>query len=125
VCYNGPIEMGEALVEPLRRVGSPIADLLRPMTYLEVQSLIDPLYPPGLCQYWKSSFVEELSDEAIETIIEHFARVSSPLSLVILDQLGGEVGRVGAEESAFGHREAAHDFLSPLRTEARRLRAAG
>jgi hypothetical protein len=57
LCHNGPIDMGEAVMEPLRQVGSPIADLVRPMTYLEVQSLIDPLYPPGLCQYWKSSFV--------------------------------------------------------------------
>ena len=112
LCYNGPIDMGEAVVEPLRRVGSPIGDLVRPMTYLEVQSsLIDPFFPPGLCQYWKSSFVQELSDEAIDTIIEHFARVSSPLTLVILDQLGGAVARVGAEESAFGSREAAHDIL--------------
>jgi Berberine and berberine like len=82
-----------------------------PMTYLEVQSLIDPLYPPGLCQYWKSNFVQELSDEAIDMIIEHFASVSSPLTVVILDQLGGAVGRVEADETAFGHREAAHDFL--------------
>jgi hypothetical protein len=51
------------------------------MTYLEVQSLIDPLYPPGLFQYWKSNFVQELSDEALDTIIEHFASVSSPLTL--------------------------------------------
>ncbi|MGH3101423.1 MAG: FAD-binding oxidoreductase, partial [Thermoleophilia bacterium] len=109
LCYNGPIDMGEAVVEPLRGVGSPIADLVRPMTYLEVQSLIDPLYPPGLCQYWKSNFVQELSDEAIDTIIEHFASVSSPLTLVILDQLGGAMGRVGADETAFGYREAAHD----------------
>jgi hypothetical protein len=81
------------------------------MTYLEVQSLIDPLYPPGLCQYWKSSFLEELSDEATDTIIDHFASVSSPLTIVILDQLGGAVGRVGADETAFGYRKAAHDLL--------------
>jgi FAD/FMN-containing dehydrogenase len=111
LCYNGPIDMGEAVVEPLRRVGPPIADLVRPMTSLEVQSLIDPLYPPGLCQYWKSNFLQELSDEAIDTIIEHFASVSSPLTLVILDQLGGAVARVGADETAFGYREAAHDIL--------------
>jgi FAD/FMN-containing dehydrogenase len=111
LCYDGPIDMGEAVVEPLRGVGQPMADLVHPMTYLEVQSLIDPLYPPGLCQYWKSNFVQELSDEAIDMIIEHFASVSSPLTVVILDQLGGAVGRVEADETAFGHREAAHDFL--------------
>jgi Berberine and berberine like len=111
LCYNGPIDMGEAVVEPLRRVGPPVGDFVRPMTYLEVQSLIDPLFPPGLCQYWKSNFLQELSEEAIDTIIDHFASVSSPLTLVLLDQLGGAVDRVGAEETAFGYREAAHDFL--------------
>jgi hypothetical protein len=80
LCYNGPIDMGEAVVQPLRRVGPPIADLVRPMTYLEVRSPIDPLYPPGLCQYWKSNFLQEFSDEAIDTIIDHFASVSAPLT---------------------------------------------
>jgi hypothetical protein len=68
LCYNGPLDAGEAVVQPLRQIGTAIADLVRPMTYLEVQSLIDPLYPPGLCQYWKSSFLQELGDEAIDTI---------------------------------------------------------
>src|SRR3712207_3810936 len=111
LCYNGPIDMGEAVVEPFRRVGPPVVDLVRPMTYLEVQSPIDPLYPPGLCQYWKSNFLRELSDEAIDTIIDHFVSVPFPLTIVILDQLGGAVGHVGADETAFGYREAAHDFL--------------
>ena len=77
LCYNGPLDAGEAVVQPLRQIGPPVADLVRPMTYLEVQSLIDPLYPPGLCQ-WKSSFLQELGDEAIDTIIDHFAGVTSP-----------------------------------------------
>ena len=111
LCYNGPLDAGEAVVQPLRQIGPPIADLVRPMTYQEVQSLIDPLYPPGLCQYWKSSFLQELGDEAIDTIIDHFASVTSPLTIVIVDQLGGAVGRVGADETAFGYRKAAHDLL--------------
>jgi FAD/FMN-containing dehydrogenase len=111
LCYNGPLDAGEAVVQPLRQIGPPVADLVRPMTYLEVQSLIDPLYPPGLCQYWKSSFLQELGDEAIDTIIDHFAGVTSPLTIVILDQLGGAVGRVGADETSFGYRKAAHDLL--------------
>jgi FAD/FMN-containing dehydrogenase len=111
LCYNGPIEKGEEVVEPLRRFGPPIADLVRPMEYREVQTLVDPLYPPGLCQYWKSNFLQGLGDDAIDTILAHFATVSSPLTAVVIEHLGGAVGRVGPDETAFGHREAAYDLL--------------
>jgi FAD/FMN-containing dehydrogenase len=111
LCYSGPIEAAEAVVQPLRRFGPPMADLVRPMAYREVQMLIDPLYPPGLCQYWKSNFLQGLGDDAIDTILAHFATVSSPLTAVVIEHLGGAVGRVGPDETAFDHREAAYDLL--------------
>jgi FAD/FMN-containing dehydrogenase len=111
VCYSGPTEAGEEVVEPLRRFGPPIADLVHPMAYREVQVLNDPLYPSGVCQYWKSNFLSDLGDDAIDTIIAHFATVSSPLTGVVIEHLGGAVARVGPDETAFGHREAAYDLL--------------
>ena len=111
LCYNGPIEAGEEIVQPLRRFGPPIVDLVRPVAYREVQSMVDALYPSGLCQYWKSSFLRRLGDDAIDTILAHFATVSSPLTAVVIEHLGGAVARVGADETAFDHRQAAYDLL--------------
>jgi FAD/FMN-containing dehydrogenase len=110
-CYNGPIEAGEEVVQPLMQIGPPMADLVRPMAYREVQALVDSMYPAGLCQYWKSNFLQGLGDDTIDTILAHFATVSSPLTAVIIEHLGGAVGRVGPDETAFGHREASYDLL--------------
>jgi hypothetical protein len=81
------------------------------MAYPEVQRLNDSLYPPGLCHYWKSNFLQGLGDDAVETILAHFATVSSPLTAVVIESLGGAVQRVEPDESAFGHRDAAYDLL--------------
>jgi FAD/FMN-containing dehydrogenase len=110
VCYSGPIEAGERVVLPLRQLG-PMADLVGPLAYRELQLLNDPLYPSGVCQYWKSNYLSDLGDGAIDTIIDRFATGSSPLTGVVVEQLGGAVARVGPEETAFGHREEDYDLL--------------
>ncbi len=111
VCYSGPLEKGEEVIRPLREFGSPMVDAVGPMPYTEVQGLGDPLYPPGRLNYWKSSFVDELSDRAIDTMVAHFAAVPSPLSLMALEQLGGAVSRVGKDETAFNERSAPYSFI--------------
>jgi len=111
VCYSGPIETGEEVVEPLRRFGPPLVDVVGPMAYRQVQVLNDPLYPSGVCQYWKSSFLSGLGDDTIDTIIDHFTTVSSPLTGLVIEHLGGAVARVDPEETAFGHRAASYDLL--------------
>ena len=73
--------------------------------------LADLLWPPGYHQYWKSSFLTALSDPAIETMVDHFAGVPSPMTLVVLDHLGGAISRVGPDETAFPHRALAYNFL--------------
>jgi hypothetical protein len=61
--------------------------------------------------YWKSSFLKELSDDAIGTKIEYFTAVPSPFSDVALEQLGGAVSRVGKGETAFGERSAHYSVI--------------
>ena len=109
-CYNGPIAEGEALIQPLRDLG-PIADMVGPMPYVALQTMLDPAMPPGLSVYWRSDFLRALSDDAIDTAVEHFERVTSPLSVLLIEQFGGAVSRVGLEESAFPHREAMYNLV--------------
>lgn len=113
VCHSGEIHAGEELLEPLRRFGPPIADFVHPMAYTEVQRLSDPLFPAGLCQYWKSNFLRDLENDAIDTITAFFRSVPSPLTGVVVEQIGGAVGQVGPNDTDFCHREAPYDLLIP------------
>src|SRR5262249_8836597 len=65
----------------------------------------------GRLNYWKANFLDELSDELIELVVEAFAGAPSPYSAIAFEQMGGAVARVGADETAFSHRSAAFSLL--------------
>jgi len=112
VCYNGSIEEGERVLRPLREFGSPVADLIGPMTYAQVQSLLpNEAFPSGRRNYIKTNFINDISDDAAAILMERFESVPSPYSLVAIFQLGGAVGRVGKEDTAFYHRDAGYHFF--------------
>jgi FAD binding domain/Berberine and berberine like len=111
ICYSGSLEKGEEVIRPLREFGSPVADMVGPMPYTAVQALGGALYPPDRLNYWKSSFLKDLSDDAIETMIAQFATVPSPFSAAVLEELGGAVSRVGRDETAFGERSAHYNLI--------------
>jgi hypothetical protein len=109
--YNGPIEEGERVLEPLRRFGAPLLDDIRPRPYLEIQRMVDPLFPPGRLNYWKANFLDALGDELIDLILDAFTQVPSRYSNVAFEPMGGAVARVSATETAFSHRHAAFSLL--------------
>lgn len=105
--YAGPVEQGERAVRPLRNFGEPLVDFSGPMPYVEAQSFFDEDYPAGeLHYYWKSLYLDDLGDEAIDRIIEHTEKRPSGISTVDVWHLGGAISRVGPGESAFGGRGA-------------------
>jgi hypothetical protein len=87
-------------------LGTPVADLLGPVPYLILQTLVDPGWRPGARNYFTSTYLPELSDEAIEVIVAAHASAPSPFSEIHVHQMGGAVARLGADDSAFGNREA-------------------
>lgn len=108
VCYAGRIEEGERVLEPLRRFGQPLADVVRPCPYLAHQSLLDASVPHGLRYYWKSEYLRELSNEAIDTLVAHAWSTPSANSYTVMFQMGGAVRRTPDDESAFLGRHANH-----------------
>lgn len=106
VCYNGPVVAGEEALRPLRSFGPPIADQIAPMPYTQLQSMLDEAFPHGLQVYWRSHFLSGLEDTAVDAIVARIASVSSPLTAVLIEQLGGAVSRVGHDATAFQHRSA-------------------
>jgi hypothetical protein len=113
VCYNGPLEAGERVLQPLRGFGAPLAGQVGIMPYTAAQKLVDAFYPPGLQQYWKASFLTEISDAAIDTIVSYCAQRPSPICHVVIEHtLGGAVSRVDRGATAFNHRDVQYSFMS-------------
>jgi FAD/FMN-containing dehydrogenase len=103
-CYVGPVEEGEEALRPLRDLG-PAVDMLAPIPYAQgLQRIIEPGNPPGMQHYWKAGFLEELTDEAIETFVGHGAEPVSSLTANIMIPLRGAVSRVDEEETVLGYR---------------------
>ena len=111
VCYSGPLEQSERVLRPVREFGPPVVDQIAPMPYTQLQGMLEPAFPPGLQNFWKSNFLRDLGDEAIDVITDRFQRVPSPTSVVVIEQFGGAVSRVGGDETAFNHRDARFNFL--------------
>jgi FAD/FMN-containing dehydrogenase len=110
VCYAGDPDDGERVLAPLRSFGRPLADLVTPMPYTALQSGSDAAYPDGQRNYWKSHYVDDITDGAVATLQEHASRMPSPLSSFYFQHLGGAIARAAAETAAFGHRDAVFDF---------------
>ena len=95
----------------MREFGPPMMDTLGPMPYRQVQTLFDEGAPPGLRNYWKSSFIERLPDEAIQALVACRASMPSPNSKLFIECLGGAMARIGRDETAFDHRDVPYNFL--------------
>lgn len=109
--YNGNLKKGEKVLRPMREFGPPMMDTIGPMPYRQIQTLFDEGAPPGLRNYWKSSFLERLPTEAIETLVSCRASMPSPNSKLFIECFGGEMARVGRDETAFAHRDMPYNLL--------------
>jgi FAD/FMN-containing dehydrogenase len=102
--YAGPVEDGEAIIRPLRELATPLLDLSGPRPYTVAQSANDALVPKGLLYYWKSTYVDQLSDGLLGELARLAMRRPSPRSTVSVWAQAGAVTRVAAEATAFGRR---------------------
>jgi hypothetical protein len=104
-CYCGDPDAGQRVLAPLRGFGSPLADMIQVMPFVEFQKLADQNNPDNTHNYWKSVFLNDLYDDAIDCLIAHANRIRSPLSYAIVQVLGGAIAKVGEADTAFAHRQ--------------------
>jgi FAD/FMN-containing dehydrogenase len=110
VLYAGPVEEADEAVAALKAIAPADVDLVAPMPYTFLQSLIDAANPPGRHQYWKTEHLPEISDAAIETLVEHANRIASPFSLVLVEPKGGAIARAAENDTSLGRRDVAATF---------------
>ncbi|RZH67055.1 FAD-binding oxidoreductase [Natrinema altunense] len=105
-CYAGSVDDGTQALSALRELAEPIADFSGVMPYTELQRILDEDYPDGMRYYWKSLYLDGLSESAIDRIAYWADVAPSSLSTVDVWQLGGAIAQVDAEASAFAGRHA-------------------
>lgn len=110
-CYNGPIDEGEKVLDPVRRFGPPLEDQLQPLPYGILQTIFDQGFPPGNRYYWKAHLMGSVPQEAVEIMTAFYQRVPSPGTAVLFQQAGNAANRVPPEATAFSHRNARYDLV--------------
>jgi FAD/FMN-containing dehydrogenase len=101
---TGPVDAGDALVRAIRGVAEPIVDLLGPMPYQMIQTLIDPLWAKGIHAYFKATNLARLDDELIGRLCELHLGAPGPQCEIHVHQMGGSVARVAEGATAFAER---------------------
>jgi FAD/FMN-containing dehydrogenase len=104
--YSGNVKKGPSVFKPIRKFKAPALDLVGPIPNPVLNSMFDPLYPPGLQWYWKADFVRELSDEAIALHAEHGAKLPTLLSTMHMYPIDGAASRVKSDATAWAYRDA-------------------
>ena len=110
-CYAGAVEDGERAVGALRRFGAPLLDLLGPSSYAAFQGGLDDTVLHGWHYYWKATSLAGLSDDVIAVIADHAHAAGSPRSYAAMFHMGGAVGRVPPEATAYAGRDVAHNIV--------------
>ena len=105
VCHTGDEKAGRELVQILRDE-QPAVDLVGAMPYVAVQQLLDASAPYGQLAYWKVDTVDELTDEAVGTILDQGGRMPGPFSITVLEPGGRAIARVDDAATPIGHRDA-------------------
>jgi FAD/FMN-containing dehydrogenase len=106
VAWSGDLEEGERVLAPLRAGCPPVLDLVAPMPYVALQTMLDATAPHGWSYYDKLHYLPEVGDGFIDTMLAAFERVPTPQSHVVTGWMGGAIDRVAPGETAFGHRGA-------------------
>jgi hypothetical protein len=105
ICWTGDLEEGERVVAPLREAMQPAIDMVQPMPYAALQSMLDAGGPKGINGYMKAEFMSELTDEAVEKLCRHGGGRVGPMAQLLIEPMGGAIADVDEDATALGRRD--------------------
>jgi FAD binding domain/Berberine and berberine like len=104
-CYAGDPAAGARVIEPFRKLGTPVMQQVGPMPYTAVQTMFNDAAVPGRRFYMRSNFVETLNDGFIDACVDEYAKTPSPFNAIIIVAIGAAVKRVPADATAYYYRD--------------------
>ena len=104
-CWSGDLDAGEAATAPFRALGTVIADVFADHPYAVWQQALDPLYPRGVHNYFRSAFLRTADDDSLRALLDSYAAIPNAMTEIHLHHLGGALGRVRAEDTAYAFRD--------------------
>jgi FAD/FMN-containing dehydrogenase len=113
VFHAGDPDQADRELAPFLTFGSPLAVQVQRIPYPQMNTLLDAGFPHGAFNYWLSSFTQGLSDQLIDTAVERFAGVPSPMTSILFEHFHGAVTRIGTTDTAVPHREPGWNLLIP------------
>ncbi|TML21119.1 MAG: FAD-binding oxidoreductase [Actinobacteria bacterium] len=113
LCHTGTLEDAEAEFKPVLEFGSPVMTHVGAIPYPAMNMLLDEGYPKGALNYWKSTFIRALEDDALDALVASFAECPSPMDAIVIEHFHGEVTRIPAAETAVPHRTESYNVLIP------------
>ena len=108
-CWCGELDAGAMAIEPLRALG-PAADVFGPLPYVALQGMLDAGAGPGMRNYFRGGYLDDLDDDVIDVVLAHGTRLPSPMSQIHFHQMGGAVARIPAGATAFNGRHAGYTY---------------
>src|SRR5690606_33345093 len=111
VAHFGTAQEAEAALAPIKGIGTPALDMVGPIAYVAQNSLLDPAFPQGARNYWKSHFLAGLPDEAFDVLIEQFAACPTPMGQLMLEHFHGAATRVPVDATAYALRSEGHNAV--------------
>ena len=109
-CHTGDHETAKAELQPLLELGDMIFGFVDTMAYVDFQKTFAGASPKGGRYYWKSIFVDDLSDEIVDVLVDGIREVPGEYTMVFMETLGGAVARVSPQETAFPNRTARYNL---------------
>ena len=105
ICWTGSLEEGERVLAPIREAAQPLMDMVQQLPYTALQSMLDAGGPKGTRAYMKAEFIENLDNEAIAKLARHGGARPGPMAQVLVEPMGGAIGRVSEDATALGRRD--------------------
>ncbi len=111
--FDSDLAAGERTLKPLREFGPPLVDMIGPMPYLALQSMIDGGNAPGFRNHWSASYLDSIPESLIADAVEATIAKQSVLSHTIVAQMGAAAHEVDEQATAFPNR-GAHWLFHPI-----------